>query len=96
MAIQDEIIFLLEENIKRVLLVAEELKTSNLQLKQQVAELSETVRVKDLKLETLELKYQKLKLTGTLVASSEDVGHAKLQINKMVREIDKCIALLNR
>ncbi len=96
MAIQDEIIFLLEENIKRIIHVAEELKVNNLQLKQQVNELSEVVRVKNQEIEALESKYQSLKLTKTLISSPEDVKHVKLQVNRMVREIDKCIALLNR
>jgi hypothetical protein len=96
MAIQDEIIFSLEENITRILLVAEELKVNNLQLKQQVEELSEAVRVKNQEIEALEVKYQSLKLTKTLIASTEDIKNVKLQVNRMVREIDKCIALLNR
>ena len=96
MAIQDEIIFSLEEKIKQVILVAEEMKTSNERLRRQVAELSEAVRVKDQEMEALEAKRQSLKLTKTLIASPEDVRNVKLQVNRMVREIDRCIALLNR
>ena len=40
--------------------------------------------------------WNKLKLAKTMVASSHDVHDAKLKVNRMVREIDKCIALLNR
>jgi uncharacterized membrane protein YjjP (DUF1212 family) len=96
MAIQDEVIFSLGENIERVLLVAEALKESNLQLKQQVDELSEAVHVRDMEIEDLQSKFQNLKFTKTVVASSEDIRSVKLRINRMVREIDKCIALLNR
>ncbi len=96
MAIQDEVIFSLEENIKNIILVAEKLQDENFQLKQQVEELSKTIYVKEQEIETLESKYQSLKLTKTLIASSDDVKYVKLQINRMVREIDKCIALLNR
>ena len=96
MAIQDEIIFSLEEKIKQVILVAEEMKTSNERLRRQVAELSEAVRVKDQEMEALEAKRQSLKLTKTLITSPEDVRNVKLQVNRMVREIDRCIALLNR
>ncbi len=96
MAIQDEIIFSLDEKIKRVILVAEELKAENARLRQQVDELSEKTRVKDREMEALETKFQNLKLTKTLIASPEDVKNVKLQVNRMVREIDRCIALLNR
>ncbi|MDR1673706.1 MAG: hypothetical protein LBS09_09655 [Bacteroidales bacterium] len=86
----------MEKNIKNVLFVAKELEKSNWQLKQQAAELSEAVRVKDLELKNLELKCQNLRFSQTIASSPEDVRRAKLEINRMVREIDKCIALLNR
>jgi predicted nucleic acid-binding Zn-ribbon protein len=44
----------------------------------------------------LEEKYNNLKLTGTILAETGDPGEAKKRINQIVREIDKCIALLNR
>lgn len=45
---------------------------------------------------SLEDSFNKLKMARTLEASSEDVRETKLRINQIVREIDKCIALLNR
>ncbi len=44
----------------------------------------------------LEDKYTTLKFSKAIEASSGDVHHAKIRINQIVREIDKCIALLNR
>jgi chromosome segregation ATPase len=41
-------------------------------------------------------KYNTLKFSKTIEASSGDVHFAKIKINQIVREIDKCIALLNR
>jgi chromosome segregation ATPase len=41
-------------------------------------------------------KYNHLKLAKTVELSQGDGHDAKLKINQMVREIDKCIALLNR
>lgn len=96
MAIQDDIICSLEKKIKQIILVAEELRINNLELKQQVTELSETVRKKDIEMAELNTQYQNLRLTKTMISSPEDVRHVKLQVNRMLREIDKCIALLNR
>ena len=93
---QDDVIFLLEGKIKQVIQVAEEYKADNFRLKQQIDELSDTLRAKNGDIEVLESKYQSLKLAKTLTSSSEDVKNVKLQVNRMVREIDKCIALLNR
>ena len=96
MAIEDDMISLLEEKINRVIRFAEELKARNGCLQQQVDELAVQLRAKSQEMEVLESKYQSLKLTKTMISSSEDIRNVKFQVNRMVREIDKCIALLNR
>jgi len=96
MVILDDVVSSLEGKIKQVIQVAESLNVSNSQLQQQVDELSRLLRAKSQEMEVLESKYQSLKLAKTLTSSPEDVKNAKLQVNRMVREIDKCIALLNR
>ncbi|MBN2166842.1 MAG: hypothetical protein JW717_11245 [Marinilabiliaceae bacterium] len=47
-------------------------------------------------LNEVQAKYDSLKLAKALELSQSDGRDAKLKINQMVREIDKCIALLNR
>lgn len=44
----------------------------------------------------LQDKYNTLKFSKAIEASTGDVHGAKIRINQIVREIDKCIALLNR
>ena len=44
----------------------------------------------------LEERFNNLKLTKDLVLGSSESGDTKKRINQIVREIDKCIALLNR
>jgi len=96
MPIQEDVVSLLEEKIGRIIQVAEALKTNNLQLQQQVDELTGRLRVKNQEMAVLESKYQSLKLTKILTSTPEDVRNVKFQVNRMVREIDKCIALLNK
>ena len=96
MAIQENIVSSLEEKIKRVIQVAEDLNNINIQLQQQVDDLSEQLRMKNQEIEVLESKYQSLKMAKILVSSPEDLRNVKFKVNRMVREIDKCIALLNR
>jgi len=93
---QEDVISLVEGKIKWVIDVAKTLRANNIQLKQQVDGLLEALRAKDQEMEVLESKYQNLKLAKSLASSPEDVKNAKLQMSRMVREIDKCIALLNR
>ena len=96
MAILDDIVSSFEEKVEQVIRVAEGLRVDNEQLQQQIDELSAQLRAKSQEMEVLELKFQSLKLAKTLTPSPEDVKTAKLQVNRMVREVDKCIALLNR
>jgi hypothetical protein len=44
----------------------------------------------------LEQKVNRLQLAQAFTASSPDAKEARQKIGKLVREIDKCIALLNR
>ncbi|HVN58866.1 MAG TPA: hypothetical protein VMT63_11245 [Bacteroidales bacterium] len=44
----------------------------------------------------LEKKIDKLKLTGALLGDGENASDAKRRLNELMREIDKCIALLDR
>ena len=96
MAILEDIVSSLEEKIKQVIQVAEKLRTNNGQLQQQVDGLTGQLCVRNQEMEVLESKYQSLKLTKTMTSSAEDIRNVKLQVNQMVREIDKCIALLNK
>jgi predicted nuclease with TOPRIM domain len=68
----------------------------NQRLKQQFEDLQKTVQQKQLLIEELEQENQRLSLVKGIMADGEQSQDARVQINKIVREIDKCIALLNR
>jgi len=44
----------------------------------------------------IEGKYNQQQLAKAVLASSGDNHDAKIKVNRIVREIDQCIALLNR
>ena len=44
----------------------------------------------------LDQKNEKLKIANRILAGKDKGGEAKKRINTLVREIDKCIALLNK
>lgn len=58
--------------------------------------LKEQIRVVNLQNEELIKKIDELKFAGSLSGQHDDNHDAKLKINKLVREIDKCIAMLNK
>jgi predicted nucleic acid-binding Zn-ribbon protein len=48
------------------------------------------------KMKELEIKYERIKLSGALLGEGENAFEAKKKMNELVREIDRCVALLNR
>lgn len=59
-------------------------------------ELKAMLQERELTIKELEIKYERVKLTGALLGEGENAGEAKRKLNELVREIDKCVALLNR
>lgn len=93
---QESIISSLEEKINRLLSVLNQTRAENKQLSEELMNVRQAIELKDTELKELNEKYENLKLARLLVNGSEDVHSAKLKVNKIVREIDKCIALLNK
>jgi chromosome segregation ATPase len=59
-------------------------------------ELKAILQEREEKIKELEIKYERVKLSGALLGEGENAGEAKRKLDQLVREIDKCVALLNR
>jgi flagellar biosynthesis/type III secretory pathway chaperone len=68
----------------------------NIQLTQKNEDLQQLIQQKQSLIDELEEKNQRLSMVKSIVANDQDSQDARIQINRIVREIDKCIALLNR
>ncbi|MDP4208445.1 MAG: hypothetical protein Q8928_06495 [Bacteroidota bacterium] len=86
----------LEAKIKNLIFLYEQSKNETIRLKTEKNDLEEAIRLKDHELKELQEKHEQLKLAKVLVTGSEDIHEAKLKVNRIVREVDKCIALLNK
>ena len=93
---QVEIFEGIKQKIQSVKVRLKAQQEENLRLKQQFEDLQKTVQQKQLLIEELEQENQRLSLVKGIMADGEQSQDARVQINKIVREIDKCIALLNR
>lgn len=65
-------------------------------LHQEIAALKEKLQCEREFITVLEEKNKRLQLAEAFKASSDDSNDAKMKIGRMLREIDRCIALLNR
>ena len=86
----------LEDKIKTLISLYEQAKGEVKELSDQNLGLKESIVFKDTEIKDLQTKCEHLKLAKLLTSGSNDVHEAKLKVNRMVREIDKCIALLNK
>ena len=64
-------------------------------LKDRYAALSRTIAALHSQIDRLQTDYANLKTAKMIDISSEDMKNAKSRLSKLVREVDKCIALLN-
>jgi len=58
--------------------------------------LNERLHEKEQKIASLQDKVKLMNISKSVDSDSEDVKATRLKINEYVREIDKCIALLNK
>ncbi len=65
-------------------------------LKEEKKRLNEQINLLTISNQDLKKKFEDLKFAKTLAGANEDSHEAKIKINKLVREIDKCISLLNK
>ncbi len=81
---------------EKILHLLEARQTENERLKDSINRLK--IRVEELESanQSLENQYKSLKIAKTVSGDSEKNLALKLRINELVREVDKCIAQLNR
>jgi len=72
------------------------LRTEVTELKNGNEDLKIKLYDRDAKIKELEIKYERVKLSGALLGEGENAVEAKKKITNLVREIDRCVALLNR
>ncbi|WP_442266903.1 hypothetical protein ACSIGC_04195 [Tenacibaculum sp. ZS6-P6] len=90
-----EAVHFLEVKLKDLLVRYEFLIEENEVLLQQNGELQILLSKKQEQLEEQKKRFDLLKVAKTMEGSNEDSRNTKLKINALIREIDKCILLLN-
>lgn len=86
----------LSQNTKKLMGLHNESLAENLLLKKEIKALIEKIEAEKKEKEEIMKKYESLKLAKVIAASSTESHDAKIKLNRIVREIDKCISLLNK
>lgn len=85
----------LKASVQRLFQEYEKLKAENGLLMGNVALLTEKISVLEREKNDLIGQNESIRIASRILAGEDKGGEARKRINKLVREIDKCIALLN-
>lgn len=84
-----------EARLRHLIYLHDELKRENAELKQLLEEKKKENERILAEYKELETSYTNLKTATAISLNGSDVKETKLRLSKLVREVDKCIALLN-
>ena len=91
-----DIINNIEVKLGKFIAKHQQLSKEKLVLEQENNDLSEELKKKEDEISTLQDKIKLMNISKSVEVSKEEVKASRLKINEYVREIDKCIALLNK
>lgn len=86
----------LKANVQRLFQEYEKLNAGKRALEGKVSVLTQEIARLEVEKTALSQKNEKLKFANRILTGNDKDGEAKRRINTLVREIDKCIALLNK
>ena len=93
---KEELLTDLQMRVERLITMYENCKEANTMLTTEVQELRTLLDNRELQYKELEERYKILSTARSLSETSENASGAKQKIDKIVREIDNCISLLNQ
>ena len=83
-----------KQKVEKLIVKQNSLQEENKKLSEQIKKVNNELEEKIQHVSELEDKVKMLKIAGSV--DNESTKEVKLKINEMVREIDKCIAQINR
>jgi predicted nucleic acid-binding Zn-ribbon protein len=91
-----EELMILNRKLDELLIRYNNLKDELKDLNNRNVVLEAMIKEREVKFKELEIKYERVKLSGALLGEGENASEAKKKITELVREIDRCVTLLNR
>ncbi|MCL2073565.1 MAG: hypothetical protein FWH18_06580 [Marinilabiliaceae bacterium] len=95
-SINFDLLINLESKIDRLVERYHTEKQANVMLRDEISRLAKQLEEAAISHSEVQKQFERLKMSKIISAASEDVQVTKTKINQLVKEIDKCIAMLNR
>ena len=86
----------IEVKLGKLIAKYQQVKQEKLILQQENEDFVVSLKLKEVEILNLQEKVKLMNISKSVDASKQEVKETKLKINEYVREIDKCIALLNK
>lgn len=91
---EEKTIRLLETYTRQLILKYQQLKEDNEELLNDLVEKDKELQAVKEQNKTLQSNYNNLKMAKMLEVGDQDIAAARQRISRLVRDVDKCIALL--
>ena len=92
---EEQALHLFETRVRQLILSYQKLAQDNQRLQQELVEKQQALDEALAQNQQLNMDYKNLKLSRMMTVSGEDLQSAKNRLSRLIREVDKCIALLN-
>ena len=92
----EEILSDLKGKIRKMITLLQRCIAETNELKEKLKEKEELIRQRETALKNMETKYETLKLAKSISGVSPGNEGARDKINVIIRDLDRCIGLLNR
>jgi hypothetical protein len=86
----------IEVKLGKLIAKYQQVKQEKLILQQENDDFVASLKLKEIEILNLQEKVKLMNISKSVDASNQEVKETRLKINEYVREIDKCIALLNK
>ena len=87
---------MLRKSVEELIAGHDELVELAARLNNELSEARRQLAEKNEEVKELQARYERAKFSGAVLGSGEDAVTARRRVSELVREIDKCIALLDR
>jgi len=87
---------MLRKSVEELIAGHDELVELAARLNNELSEARRQLAEKNEEVKELQARYERAKFSGAILGSGEDALTARRRVSELVREIDKCIALLDR
>ena len=92
---EEQALHLFETRVRQLILSYQKLAQDSQRLQQELVEKQQALDEALAQNQQINMDYNNLKLARMMTVNGEDLQSAKNRLSRLIREVDKCIALLN-